>query len=188
MSLDYEPAPLRAGLRAADGPRPAVPHRAVAPDPRPVPVGCDETRDAIRTFKIERIRDMSLTPGSLRAAGGRVVEGMFERAWDIIADQEPVEVVLRFSPAVAARVREARWHPSQRVDGRGRRLADVAGDRRRARSRSGSGSCQWGDDVEVLAPAALRDDVAATHAGGPPRATRPGRRPDGRATRSPRST
>jgi predicted DNA-binding transcriptional regulator YafY len=22
----------------------------------------------------------------------------------------------------------------------------------------------WGDDVEVLAPAALRDDVAATHA------------------------
>jgi predicted DNA-binding transcriptional regulator YafY len=22
---------------------------------------------------------------------------------------------------------------------------------------------QWGDDVEVLAPAALRDDVAATH-------------------------
>ena len=39
--------PLRAGLRAADGPSPAVPHRALAPDPRAVPrrVRRDARRD-----------------------------------------------------------------------------------------------------------------------------------------------
>ena len=67
---------------------------------------------------------------------------MFDRAWDIIADQEPVEVVLRFAPTVAARVQEARWHPSQQVTVEADGVADVAGDGRRARSRSGSGSCR----------------------------------------------
>ena len=86
---------------------------------------------------------------------------MFERAWDIIADQDPIDVVLRFSPTVASRVREARWHPSEQVEAGADGGADLAGD--------GVGPIEirlwilsWGDDVEVLEPAALRDDVAAT--------------------------
>jgi predicted DNA-binding transcriptional regulator YafY len=86
---------------------------------------------------------------------------MFERAWDIIADQEPVEVVLRFSPEVAARVQEARWHPSQRVE--------VQADGSLLWRATVAGSIEirlwvlsWGADVEVLGPAELRDDVAAT--------------------------
>src|SRR3954454_6416509 len=78
-------------------------------------VGWDETRDAIRTFKIERMRDVSLLPKSFPAPDEEIVAGMFERAWDIIADQEPIDVVLQFSPAVASRVREAHWHPSEVV-------------------------------------------------------------------------
>ena len=88
---------------------------------------------------------------------------MFERAWDIIADQEPIAVVLHFSPKVASRVREARWHPSERVE-----AADDGGLTWRA---TVSGPIEirlwilsWGDDVEVVEPASLRDDVAATHA------------------------
>jgi predicted DNA-binding transcriptional regulator YafY len=88
---------------------------------------------------------------------------MFERAWDIIADQDPVEVVLRFSPAVAARVREARWHPTETVaeeaDGSLAWQATVAGT-----IEIRLWILSWGDDVEVLAPAPLREDVAATHA------------------------
>src|SRR6476661_6624401 len=76
-------------------------------------IGWDETREAIRTFKIERIRDVSLTPDPFPPPAAGLIEGMFGRAWDIIADQEPVEVTLRFSPSVATRVREARWHPSE---------------------------------------------------------------------------
>ena len=125
-------------------------------------IGFDETRDAIRTFKVERIRDLSLTPDSFVAPEPAIVEGMFDRAWDIIADQEPAEVVVRFSPSVAARVQEARWHPSQRVeveaDGSLVWRAVVAGT-----IEVRLWVLQWGDDAEVLAPASLRDDVAATH-------------------------
>jgi CRISPR-associated endonuclease/helicase Cas3 len=87
---------------------------------------------------------------------------MFDRAWDIIADQEPVEVVVRFAPAVAARVQEARWHPSQRVaveaDGSLVWRATVAGT-----IEIRLWVLSWGDDAEVVQPASLRDDVAATH-------------------------
>jgi proteasome accessory factor B len=88
---------------------------------------------------------------------------MFERAWDIIADQDPVEVVLRFSPAVATRVREARWHPTEAVseepDGSLSWRATVAGT-----IEIRLWILSWGDAVEVIAPAELRADVAATHA------------------------
>ena len=87
---------------------------------------------------------------------------MFERAWDIIADQEPVDVVLRFAAKVASRVREARWHPSESVaeeaDGSLTWRATVAGP-----IEIRLWILSWGDDVEVLEPASLRDDVAATH-------------------------
>ena len=126
-------------------------------------IGWDEDRNAIRTFKIERIREVSLSPDTFPAPEPEVVDGMFERAWDIIADQEPVDVVLRFSAAVASRVREARWHPSERVepmpDGGLIWRATVAGP-----IEIRLWILSWGDDVEVLEPAALRDDVAATHA------------------------
>jgi proteasome accessory factor B len=87
---------------------------------------------------------------------------MFDRAWDIIADQDPVDVVLRFAPSVAARVQEARWHPSQQVE--------VEGDGSLTWRATVAGTIevrlwvlQWGDEVEVVAPETLRDDVAATH-------------------------
>ena len=106
---------------------------------------------------------MSVTPDAFPPPEPEVVDGMFERAWDIIADQEPVDVVLRFSPSVASRVREARWHPSERVEGTpdGGLLwrATVAGP-----IEIRLWILSWGDDVEVLEPPGLRADVAATHA------------------------
>jgi len=126
-------------------------------------IGWDETRDAIRTFKVERIRDVSLTPDPFPPPEPAILDRMFELAWDIIADQEPVEVVLRFSAAVASRVREARWHPTERVeiesDGSLTWRATVAGT-----IEIRLWILSWGDDVEVLSPAALRDDVGRTHA------------------------
>ena len=141
MSLDYEPA----RTRPESAPRTArVRPYLIEPSLQTHAlylVGCDETRG--RGPDVQGRAD----PGPLGHAGPlrrrprTSVEGMFDRAWDIIADQEPVEVVLRFAPTVAARVQEARWHPSQQVTVEAGRLAHVAGDGRRARSRSGSGSC-----------------------------------------------
>jgi len=126
-------------------------------------IGWDETRGAIRTFKIERIRDVSLSPDGFPEPDPETLDRMFELAWDIIADQEPVDVVLRFSPSVASRVREARWHPTETVgvgaDGSLEWRATVAGP-----IEIRLWILSWGDDVEVLEPPGLRDDVAATHA------------------------
>ncbi|MEA2520139.1 MAG: hypothetical protein QOF49_2219 [Chloroflexota bacterium] len=125
-------------------------------------IGWDETRSGMRTFKIERIRDVALTPESF-AAPDAEIDGMFERAWDIIADQEPVNVVLRFAARVASRVSEARWHPTEHVseepDGSLTWRATVAGP-----IQIRLWILTWGDDDEVVEPASLRDDVAATHA------------------------
>jgi len=122
----------------------------------------DEGRDARRTFKVERIRDVSLTPDPFPPPEPAILDRMFELAWDIIADQEPVEVVLRFSAAVASRVREARWHPTERVeiepDGSLTWRATVAGT-----IEIRLWILSWGDDVEVIAPDELRKDVARTH-------------------------
>ena len=122
-------------------------------------IGWDETRAAIRTFKIERIRDVSLSPETFPEPEPGILDRMFELAWDIIADQEPVDVVLRFSSAVASRVREARWHPTETVE--------VAADGSLVWRATVAGPIEirlwilsWGDDVEVLAPPELRDDVA----------------------------
>ena len=121
-----------------------------------------ETREALRTFKVERIRDVALTPRTFELPEGDGVEGALRRAWDIIADQPATEVVLRFSPAVAARVQEATWHPTQKVD--------VAEDGSLTWRAVVAGTIEirlwilsWGDDVEVIAPDDLRIDVASTH-------------------------
>ena len=125
-------------------------------------IGWDEARDALRTFKIERIRDVALTPRTFEPPVAGSLERDLRAAWDIIADQAPTTVVLRFRPTVAARVMETTWHPSQRVE--------TAADGSLTWRATVSGTIEirlwilsWGDDVEVLEPAELRKDVASTH-------------------------
>ncbi len=125
-------------------------------------IGWDETKDALRTFKIERIRDVALTPRTFDLPAGGGEERALRQAWDIIADQPATKVVLRFTPTVAARVGEATWHASQRVeretDGSLIWRATVAGT-----IEIRLWILSWGDDVEVLEPEELRKDVAQTH-------------------------
>jgi predicted DNA-binding transcriptional regulator YafY len=67
---------------------------------------------------------------------------------------------LRFSPTVAGRVQETRWHPTQSValadDGSLSWSAIVAGT-----VEIRSWILGWGADVEVLAPAELRAEIGS---------------------------
>jgi predicted DNA-binding transcriptional regulator YafY len=166
VELAYEPAPY--APEAA--PRRAVVHPyLIEPSLQTHAlylIGWDETRNGLRTFKVERIRDVALTPRTFEppepgTAEAGTIETTLQRAWDIIADQPPVEVVLRFAPAVASRVLEATWHPSQRVerepDGSLVWRATVAGT-----IEIRLWILQWGADVEALEPPELRADVAGT--------------------------
>jgi proteasome accessory factor B len=125
-------------------------------------LGWDEDRDAMRTFKIERIRDVRVTPRGFEPPEGGTLERDLRRGWDIIADQAPVEVELRFSPAVADRVAETTWHPLQHTE--------RAEDGTLLWRSTVSGIIEirlwilsWGDDVEVRKPQELREQVAAIH-------------------------
>lgn len=123
-------------------------------------VGWDESRGAIRTFKVERIVEASLTPETFEPDPDFDSGATLRLAWDIIADEPAVTVAVRFAPSVAKRVAETRWHPSQELswseDGsmvwRGR----VAGTREVR-----VWILSWGADAEVLQPESLRAELGA---------------------------
>jgi predicted DNA-binding transcriptional regulator YafY len=125
-------------------------------------IGFDEERQARRTFKVERIRSASLTPQTFPSRHPSVAAEM-QTAWDVIGDDTPVAIVIRFDPAVAQRVAETRWHPSQiettEPDGSLLWRARVSGV-----LEIRSWILGWGSDAEVLEPADLRDWIAGQHA------------------------
>jgi predicted DNA-binding transcriptional regulator YafY len=124
-------------------------------------IGFDEQRGAVRTFKLQRILDLSVTPERFAAPDDGAVQAAQGRAWGVIADQEEVEVALRFHPAVKAQVTETTWHPTERKtvepDGSVSWTARVPGTVEISRW-----ILSWGEHVEVLSPNALRDEITAT--------------------------
>src|SRR3990172_6167837 len=123
-------------------------------------IGWDEERSARRTFKVERVLEAALTPETFAPDPDWDPVTALRDGWDVIADQPVVPIAVRFGPAVARRVAETRWHPSQRLEWRGdgslvwRGL--VAGTHEVRVWILG-----WGADAEVLEPRSLRDEVAA---------------------------
>ena len=119
----------------------------------------DEGRKARRTFKVERILSASLTPDTFQAPEGYSAATELAQAWDVIASEEPLRVVIRFTPEVAKRAAETLWHPSQEIDEQadGSLIwrATVSGMREIRIWIMG-----WGADAEVLEPDSLREDVA----------------------------
>ncbi len=124
-------------------------------------IGFDESRDAIRTFKLQRIIELSVTPEQFEPPDPGAVDASLRRAWGVIGDQEEVDVVLRFDRSVAQLVTETAWHASQQVtrepDGsvlwRGRVPGTIEIRR---------WILEWGAGVEVLEPPELRAEVAET--------------------------
>jgi proteasome accessory factor B len=122
-------------------------------------IGFDELRGALRTFKVERIVEATLTDERFIVPDQFDAQGLLAQAWGVIwRDDSATEVTLRFVPSVVRRVKESVWHPSQRIED----LPD--------------GSClftvhigstmefkpwirQWGSAVTVLSPESLRAEV-----------------------------
>lgn len=121
-------------------------------------IGYDEGRRARRTFKLERIRSATLTPESFADQVSTMALEMLS-AWDVVSDAPPIEVTVRFTPELAARVAETRWHPSQQLEyepdgslvwkARTSGLLEVRG-----------WVLSWGGGAEVLGPPELREWVS----------------------------
>ncbi len=124
-------------------------------------IGWREPPGAVRTFKLERIQRIELVVPTRTYT---IPEDFDPRelladAWGIwYTEAEPVEVVLRFHPRVAHRVRETQWHRSEQVeeqpDGSLIWRARVAEPQEMLPWIRG-----WGADVEVLEPRELREQV-----------------------------
>lgn len=122
-------------------------------------VGYAHNRRGIRTFAVERIlgvevgRERFEMPADYHP--GERLKGAFG-----IVDEEPLEVVVRFSPGVAHAIRGRIWHPTQKVreesDG-SLILSFVAGGKMEIIS----WLLSYGGHAEVLAPPSLRGEVAA---------------------------
>jgi proteasome accessory factor B len=161
VTIDYEPANYDGG---------AAPRQATVQPILLEPslqthalylIGYDEGRGGIRTFKIERIRSAALLPRTFEPPDAAATTSALRAAWDIIADQPPVEIELRFAPSVASRIRETIWHPTQTL------ATEADGSLTWRATVSGTIEVRlwilsWGADVEVLEPSALRDDVTDT--------------------------
>jgi CRISPR-associated endonuclease/helicase Cas3 len=120
-------------------------------------IGWRDPPKAVRTFKLERIQRIELLDEEYTIPEDFEPRALLADAWGIwYTEAEPVEVALRFHPRVAPRVRETRWHASERVeeqpDGSLVWRARVAEPQEMLPWIRG-----WGADVEVLAPEELRE-------------------------------
>lgn len=125
-------------------------------------IGFDEPAEAMRTYKVERIRTASLTLDRYEIPESFDPDEWLANSWGIwSSDSTPtVEVRLRFDASVAHRVREAVWHRSQELreldEGALEMTVTVAGT-----VEIRPWILSWGDGVEVLEPPELRDAVAS---------------------------
>jgi hypothetical protein len=79
-------------------------------------IGLRKSPDKMLTFKLERIQRAELLTESYTIPPDFNPQAQLADAWGIwYTDAEPVEVVLKFHPRVAGRVKETRWHRSEDV-------------------------------------------------------------------------
>lgn len=120
-------------------------------------IGYSRTHDSMRTFKIERVVSAEMLALGFEIPDDVDLDALLSSAWGIIWG-EGKTVRLRFSPDVAWRVRETRWHPTQALeetpDGGIILTMTVAG-----MMEVGRWVRSWGDKCEVLAPPELRAEL-----------------------------
>ena len=123
-------------------------------------VGGCEGEHIVRVFRIDRIVQAELLTEAYTIPQDFNPHDHFKDCWGIWKSHSPIsQVVLRFSPRVASRVQETVWHEgeSSSLEADGSLLWSAAIEEPREMLPWIRG---WGCEVEVLAPAALRDLVA----------------------------
>ncbi|MBC7235518.1 MAG: WYL domain-containing protein [Chloroflexi bacterium] len=112
--------------------------------------------DGLRTFKVERILSAELTDEAFEVPEGFDGPALLAGAWGIWYGEEPQEVALHFVPEATRRVKETCWHPSQTLEELpdGGCILSMTVDAPEEMIYWIRG---WGPQVEVLAPAWLRE-------------------------------
>jgi CRISPR-associated endonuclease/helicase Cas3 len=122
-------------------------------------VGYREPPGEIRTFNLSRIERVEITNQVYTMPKDFDPSELLKSACGIwYTNNEPQEVILRFSPRVSKRILETHWHPSQQtqIDTNGAVLwrAYIAELREMTPWIRG-----WGSDCEVISPPFLRNQI-----------------------------
>jgi len=124
-------------------------------------IGYSSLVNALRTYKVERIEEASLTRDEYEVPADFPGLQLLNNAWSIFYGDTTTRVVLRFHPDVVRRVQETNWHPSQQIEwdeelpGYLRLAVEVADTTDLTPWIRG-----WGANCEVLEPASLRRDLS----------------------------
>jgi proteasome accessory factor B len=124
-------------------------------------VGFSNMHKSVRTFKLNRIRELNITEQCFLGGENFDLHDYFGKAWSMIPEGKIYNVKLRFLPKVANNVTEVQWHSTQKVtrNSDGSATVEFRVD--------GLGEISWwilgyGDQVQVIAPKALRERVLET--------------------------
>jgi len=118
-------------------------------------LGRSSLHKSVRTFKLNRIRELTTTQRCFVDGEKFDVYDYLGRAWSMIPEGRIYNIKLRFLPKVANNVAEVQWHSTQKVvrNSDGSATVEFRVD--------GLGEITWwilgyGDQVQVLAPKTLR--------------------------------
>jgi len=124
-------------------------------------LGHSGMHNSIRTFKLNRIKKLETLDKCFIDEGDFDLSDYLGRAWSMIPEGRIYSIKLRFLPKVARNVTEVRWHATQQVEHNpdGSATIEFRVD--------GLGEIFWwilgyGDQVQILAPKALREKVLTT--------------------------
>ncbi len=72
-------------------------------------------RKEIRTFAIDRFREIKVLKKKFEVEKGFSIEKFLEGVWRLERGGKPTNVSVRFSPRISRWIRERKWHPSQKT-------------------------------------------------------------------------
>jgi len=124
-------------------------------------VGLSSMHNSVRTFKLNRIREMKTLDQRFADEEDFDLSEYLGRAWSMMPEGRIYNVKLRFLPKVAQNVAEVQWHSTQKTtfNNDGSATMEFRVD--------GLGEIAWwilgyGDQVQVLRPAKLRQKIIET--------------------------
>ena len=124
-------------------------------------IGHDLERQGLRTFALPRIAAVVVAKETFTRPADFSPEKFFASALGVLGGSGDFRVVIRFTAAVAERVREREWHESQEMrelPGGGLELCLRLG----ALSEIEQWILGWGAAAEVIGPAELRESIRKT--------------------------
>ncbi len=123
-------------------------------------LGFAHNRQALRTFAIERISGAEMSRERFEIPEGFRPEQQFRSSFGIV-EEAAMPVRVKFSPRLAHAVGERIWHPSQRIEKKSDGSVVIAFEAGGVMEIV-SWILSYGDNVEILDPPELREEVKKT--------------------------